>query len=145
MSSSKNDIADTTLDSLEIQLKNGVSSTIQGTKNIVRRVSQSSEDLKNYLLTFYPNGFSLENILDVVITSIQYLSRIRKMSGQQKKQTIIDATLLLLDETNRGEMEYYEPILKSMIPSTINTLIDVEKKKIKLNKRAKRCLTCGCC
>ena len=145
MSSSKNDIADTTLDNLELQINNGVSNTIQGTKNIVRRVSQSSEDLKNYLLTFYPNGFSLENLLDVVITSIQYLSRIRQMSGHQKKQTIIDATLLLLDETNSGEMEYYEPILKSMIPSTINTLIDVEKKKIKLNKRVKRCLSCGCC
>ena len=46
---------------------------------------------------------------------------------------------LLLDETNSGEMEFYEPIVKAMIPSTINTLIDVEKKKIKLNKRIKKC------
>ena len=63
------------------------------------------------------------------------------MTGFQKRQLIIDSMLLLLDETNSGEMELYEPIVKAMIPSTINTLVDVEKKKIKLNKRVSKC----CC
>ena len=78
-------------------------------------------------------------MLDVVIECIQYLATYRKMTGFQKRQLIIDSMLLLLDETNSGELEFYEPIVKSMIPSTINTLVDVEKKKIKLNKRIRKC------
>lgn len=145
MASPKNSIITDTLDDVEVTLNKGISNTIDATKKGVRRVSSWAQELKSHLLTFYPNGFSLENILDIVIISIQHLAKYRTMSGQQKKQTIIDGLLLLLDETNSGEMEIFEPIVKSMIPSTINTLIDVEKKKIKLNKGVKKVLSCGCC
>lgn len=131
----------TSLSALEVQLTNGITKTINNVKTNVRRVSKHAEELKNYLESKYPNGFNLENMLEVVIECIQYLSTVRKLSGQQKRQVIIDAILLLLDETNSGELEVYEPIIKSMIPATINTLIDVEKKKIRLNKKA----TWKCC
>lgn len=131
----------TSLSAVEVQLTNGITKTITNVKTNVRRVSKHAEELKNYLESKYPNGFNLENMLEVVIECIQYLSTVRKLSGQQKRQVIIDAILLLLDETNSGELEVYEPIIKSMIPATINTLIDVEKKKIRLNKNA----TWKCC
>jgi hypothetical protein len=133
----ENAIVSDSLDAMEIQLNDG-NGTIR--KN-VRRVAKSADDLKDYLLTKYPNGFGLDNMLDVVIECIQYLATYRNMSGFQKRQLIIDSMLLLLDETNSGEMELYEPIVKAMIPSTINTLVDVEKKKIKLNKKVRKC----CC
>ena len=133
----ENAIVSDSLDAMEIQLNDG-NGTIR--KN-VRRVAKSADDLKNYLLTKYPNGFGLDNMLDVVIECIQYLATYRNMTGFQKRQLIIDSMLLLLDETNSGEMELYEPIVKAMIPSTINTLVDVEKKKIKLNKKVRKC----CC
>lgn len=122
----ENAIVGDSLDALEIQLNDG-NGTIR--KN-VRRVAKSANDLKDYLLTKYPNGFGLDNILDVVIECMQYLATYRNLSGFKKRQLIIDSMLLLLDETNSGEMELYEPIVKAMIPSTINTLIDVEKKKL---------------
>ena len=133
----ENAIVSDSLDAMEIQLNDG-NGTIR--KN-VRRVAKSADDLKEYLLTKYPNGFGLDNMLDVVIECIQYLATYRNMTGFQKRQLIIDSMLLLLDETNSGEMELYEPIVKAMIPSTINTLVDVEKKKIKLNKKVRKC----CC
>ena len=123
------------LSSIEVQLSNGISNTISNVKTNVRRVSKYAEELKNYLQSKYPNGFNLENMLEVVVECIQYLSTVKNLSGHQKRQVIIDAILLLLDETNSGELEVYEPIIKSMIPATINVLIDVEKKKIKLNKK----------
>ena len=133
----------TVLDNLEIELKNTVTDSVEATRKTVRRVSSVANDLKNFLITKFPNGFTLENILDVVVECIKYLKRARDMTGHQKRQTITDALLLLLDETNSGELEFFEPIIKSMVPSTVNTLIDVEKKKIKLNKRVKRlCFMC---
>lgn len=131
------------LSNIELQLNNGISNTINSAKSNIRRVSNQAIQLKNFLESKYPNGFNLENMLEVVVECIQYLSTVKKMSGQQKRQVIIDATLLLLDDTNCGELEVYEPIIKSMIPATINTLIDVEKKKIKLNKKAS-CWKCCC-
>ena len=124
----ENAIVSDSLDAMEIQLNDG-SETIR--KN-VRRVAKSADDLKNFQLQKYPNGFGLDNMLDVVIECIQYLATYRKMTGFQKRQLIIDSMLLLLDETNSGELEFYEPIVKSMIPSTINTLVDVEKKEDKI-------------
>ena len=44
--------------------------------------------------------------MDVVVDCIRYLKRIREMSGHQKRQCITDALLLLLDETNSGELEF---------------------------------------
>tara|TARA_B100000073_G_C23659121_1_gene543777 strand:+ start:197 stop:622 length:426 start_codon:yes stop_codon:yes gene_type:complete len=134
---------DNTLNNLEIELNSAVTNTVEGLRKTKRRVSTVAEELKNFLLKKYPNGFSLEIIMDVVIDSIRYLKRITEMSGHQKRQAITDALLLLLDETNSGELEFFEPIIKSMVPSTVNTLIDVEKKKIKLNKKIKAC--CICC
>ena len=126
-SSNKNE---NTLDKLEIELNNAVSNTVEGLRHAKRRVSIVAEELKIFLIKKYPNGFSLEIIMDVVIDCIRYLKRIREMSGHQKRQCITDALLLLLDETNSGELEFYEPIIKSMVPSTANTLIDVEKRKL---------------
>lgn len=131
------------LDKLEIELNDTVSNTVEGLRHVKRRVSTVAEELKNFLIKKYPNGFSLEILMDVVIDSMKYLKKVIEMSGHQKRQAITDALLLLLDETNSGELEFYEPIIKSMIPSTINTLIDVEKKKIKLNKRIRK--GCFCC
>lgn len=131
----ENAIVSESLDAIEFQLQDGN----ECTRKNIRRVAKSADDLKNYLLEKYPNGFGLDNMLDVVIECMQYLATFVKITGFQKRQLIIDSMLLLLDETNSGEMEFYEPIVKAMIPSTINTLIDVEKKKIKLNKRIKKC------
>lgn len=132
------------LDQLEIDISNTVENTVEGARKTTRRVSNVANELKEHLVKNYPNGFTLENIMDLVIDAMQFLNKMIRMSGHQKRQCIIDGLLLLLDETNSGELEFYEPIIKSMIPSAVNTLIDVEKKKVKLNKRVKRGLM-GCC
>ena len=133
------------LDHLEIDISNTVENTVSSVRKTTRRVSSVATELKNHLIKNYPDGFTLENILELVVDAMQFLNKMVRMSGHQKRQCIIDALLLLLDETNSGELEFYEPIIKSMIPSTVNTLIDVEKKKIKLNKRIKKCIGCmGC-
>ena len=119
------------LDHLEIDISNTVENTVSSVRKTTRRVSNVATELKNHLIKNYPDGFTLENILDLVVDAMQFLNKMIRMSGHQKRQCIIDALLLLLDETNSGELEFYEPIIKSMIPSTVNTLIDVEKKKIK--------------
>ena len=123
-----------------------VQNNVTSTRAVVRRFCKEASTLKDYLLTKYPSGFDFDNLLDVIVVSIQYLSIYRKISGHQKRNIIIEAILLVLDETDSGSLEVFEPVLKAMVPATVNTLIDVEKKKIKLNKKATGVLwRCFCC
>ena len=68
----------------------------------------------------------------------------RNLTGQQKKKLIVDALLLVLDETDSGPLEAFESLVKVMIPTVVDNLIDVEKGKIKLNKgiRSRCCFMC---
>ena len=120
-----------------------IENNITNPRTVIRRFSKTAEELKDYLLTKYPNGFSLDNIIDVVVECIQYLALYRKMSGHQKRNAITEAIILVFDETDAGDYETFEPIIKAIVPATVNTLIDVEKKKIKLNKKV--CRLCCCC
>ena len=120
-----------------------IENDITNPRTIIRRFSKTAEELKDYLLTKYPNGFTLDNIIDVVVECIQYLAFYRTMSGHQKRNAITEAIILVFDETDGGDYETFEPIIKAIVPPTVNTLIDVEKKKIRLNKKACR-LCCWC-
>ena len=109
----------------------------------VKKVSNNAQDLKEYLRDRYPNGVKHENLVECTTVCVKHLSTRREMTGQQKKNLIIEAILLLLDETDSGYYEKFEPIVKLMIPTVIDNMIDIEKGKIKLNKKVRR--LCCCC
>ena len=110
-----------------------------------RKVSAETTKLKDVILESFPSGFDLDNVMEAVVRAMRYLARKqRKLTGQQKKKLIVDSLLLVLDETNSGALEMFEPIIKSMVPTVVDNLVDVEKGKIKLNKRGRSCLF-ACC
>ena len=110
----------------------------------VKKVSTAVQNLVSTLKEKYPNGFEFDNVLEVTIAAMRHLAIFNKeMNGRQKKKMVVDALILLLDETDSGEYEKYEHILKYMLPTLIDGLIDVEKGKLSINKRLKKgCLMC---
>ena len=109
-----------------------------------RKVSTETHNLKQVVLDAFPNGMDHSNIMEVVVRLMRYLARKQKrLTGQQKKKLLVDALLLVLDETDSGSLEVFEPLVKNMVPTIVDNLIDVEKGKIKLNKRAKCFSGCG--
>lgn len=110
----------------------------------LRKTSKEMLELKKFILQGFPSGVDHNNLMEVLISCIKHLASMKKtLTGQQKKKLIIDSILLVIDETDSGSMEKYEPLIKIMIPTVIDNLIDVEKGKIKLNKQIKH-LCCGC-
>jgi len=110
----------------------------------VKRVSIAVQNLYAVLKSQFPNGFTYDNLMEIVIFAMRHLSLFNKdVSGQQKKKIIIDSLILILDTTDSGENEKYDPIVREMIPTVIDTLSDVEKAKIKINKKLRKC--CWCC
>lgn len=111
-----------------------------------RKVSAETIKLKEVIMETFPHGFDHDNLMEAVIRAMRHLARKhRRLTGQQKKKLIVDALLLVLDETNSGALEVFEPLVKSMIPTVVDNLIDVEKGKIKLNKKGRSCLSMLCC
>lgn len=76
------------------------------------------------------------------------IAKIKRLSGREKKQIIEDAIIYIIDdlhtrienirELNLTQTEWDEhvrDVIKMMVPVTIDMLIDVEKGKLKFNKR----------
>ena len=110
-----------------------------------RKTSKETIELKKFVLQNFPHGIDHGNIMDTVMGCVRFLAQTkRKLTGQQKKKLIIDALLLVLDETDSGILENFEPLIKIMIPTVVDNLIDVEKGKIKLNKGIRVSCCCIC-
>ena len=100
-----------------------------------RKTSKETIELKKFILQNFPQGIDHGNTMEAVISCVRFLAESkRRLTGQQKKKLIIDALLLVLDETDSGILESFEPLIKVMIPTVVDNLIDVEKGKIKLIK-----------
>ena len=111
-----------------------------------RKVSAETMKLKEVIMQTFPHGFDHDNLMEAVVRAMRHLARKhRRLTGQQKKKLIVDALLLVLDETNSGALEVFEPLIKTMIPTVVDNLVDVEKGKIKLNKKGRSCLSMLCC
>ena len=121
------------------QIENVVLDGVKVAMKPVKKVSTAVQNLVSTLKEKYPNGFEFDNVLEVNIAAMRHLAIFNKeMNGRQKKKMVVDALILLLDETDSGEYEKYEHILKYMLPTLIDGLIDVEKGKISINKRLKK-------
>ena len=99
------------------------------------KFSVDVEELKDFLKENFPNGIDYDSIVDIVVRAMQYLSRKRKMTGRQKKQTISQALIMLIDETDAQSLPFFDAIIKAVVPNIVDNFVDVEKGKIRLNKR----------
>ena len=81
------------------------------------------DDLVNDLQKAYPEP-TVQNIAEVLIHAMTLVAIYPNLTGIQKKQLVIDALNRLVDETHYRD-DVMDPILKSMIPSLIDNLVDV--------------------
>ena len=124
----------------ETQLSNVVLSD----KKPIKKVSAEVQGMAEALLEQFPHGFEYDNIMEATLVAMRYLAvNHRRLTGRQKKKMVVDALLTLLDQTDSGDFEKYEGILKGMIPTIVDNLVDVENGKIHINKKLpKLCLMC---
>ena len=95
----------------------------------------------------FPNGFQLENIMDVTMEVMRDVSTLYYLHGKEKKQLVIDILIHVVNNTDAGALESLDPIIIKMVPKVIDTIIKVESGKMKINKKPWiKCLSCfPCC
>ena len=131
------------LEEIELTIKekaNKINKLVKDPKKVLLRCN----DVKEFLKGKYPNGVNISSLPDAVTKCMRYVAHMKKVSGADKKKLVIDAISLLLDETDSGCFEFMDPIIKDMLPNMIDTIVNVERKKIKINKKLNTsCM--GCC
>lgn len=76
-----------------------------------------------------------ENLSNILIYSMQFIGKLKKLPGETKKLMVINSIVRFVDISDiSGELE---PIVLKMLPVMIDRLIAVDKHKIKLNPQAK--------
>ena len=76
---------------------------------------------------------SVENIMKIIPELIKHVELYKDFTGEQKKSMVINMLKHLIDITDGpGNDDLFDPILKRMVPSIIDTLVEVDKGKVKL-------------
>ena len=97
--------------------------------------------------------FSVENLMKIIPELIKHVETYKKFTGEQKRSMVISMLRHLVDITDGpGNDEMIDPIVKRLVPSIIDTLVDVDKGRLKLTKKKwkkafrviGRLFCCGC-
>ena len=86
--------------------------------------------VKNIRNTYHE--LTTTNIMNVVLSAMITMEKYKMLSGNQKKQTVIDILNFIVDETDKHNE--FDEIIKALIPTIIDTVIEADKGKLKIKK-----------
>ena len=80
--------------------------------------------------------FKIESIMKVVPKIIKHVQKYKSLSGLEKKVMVVSMLSHIVDITDGpGDDDLWDPIIKRLIPSVIDTIVLVDKGKLKLNTK----------
>jgi len=98
-------------------------------------MSKQLELIADKILVAYPTGLSIGNITEIVIDIMKQVDVINGMSGVQKKTLVLNILNRLVERTDSGSYdEQIDSILKIIIPTLIDKLIDIDQGRLKIKK-----------
>jgi hypothetical protein len=100
-----------------------------------------SNDLESIIINIikvYPSGINIVNITEIVIDIMKQVDIINNMTGIEKKELVLDILNRLIDKTDSGSYDKeIDKILKIMVPTLIDKLVDIDKGKLTISKNVK--------
>ncbi len=95
------------------------------------------------IIEMFPNGIQLDNLMEATMVILKEVNKIYKLKAEHKIDLIVDILFYVIDNTDAGSLEVFDPILKKMIPSVIDNLLKVDEGKLVLHdKTLKEKLLC---
>lgn len=120
------------------------------TNNASNEVTEKETKNVNFLLdieskalveTITPiiEDFKIENVMSVLPQIIKHVQKYNSLTGLEKKNMIISMLKHIVDITDGpGNDDLWDPIIKRLIPGIIDTLVEIDKGKLKLNTKTKK-------
>ena len=82
---------------------------------------------------------SIETLMKILPKLIQHVENYRNLKGDQKRSLVISIIRHIIDVTDGpGEDDLWDPILTRLVPSLIDTLVDVNDGKLRLRRKPKK-------
>ena len=103
------------------------------------------EDLKEILAGTKLNS---SNIVAILVNLMQLVENYPKLRGQQKKQVILYAINMLIDDQNDNveDTATLKLLVQSTLPSVIDTIISIDKKQLQIKvKQLSKFIFSLCC
>ena len=89
------------------------------------------------------DNFSVDKLMDVLPRLIAHVQNYKNLTGPEKRSLVIRMLNHIIDITDcPGDDDIWDPIVKRLVPSLIDTLIKVENKQLKMRKKPKFSFLC---
>lgn len=96
--------------------------------------AQSTIDLVEELSNTFKD-ISSEKIVEIIPQILVYVKQFRKLKPTDKKELIANILNLIIDKTDGpGDDEIFDPILKRLVPTLIDTFLKIENGELNLKK-----------
>lgn len=88
----------------------------------------------------FPKNVSLDNIVTAVTELMKIVGKIKKLKGEEKKYIVTKVLLYIIETNNMGKYDdIFDSVLSGIIPTMIDTFIDVEKGNLVFNDKYCKC------
>ena len=104
--------------------------------NTVEQVinAQSTIDLVEDLSNTFKD-ISSEKIVEIIPQILVHVKKFKKLKPTDKKELIAEILNLIIDKTDGpGDDEIFDPILKRLVPTLIDTFLKIENGELNLKK-----------
>ena len=110
--------------------------------------AQQIDNIVHQIIAAFPDGVNVSNLMEVLIKIMTLVKDFANLGGTEKKELVVDILCHVIDETDSGDLEVLDPVIKMIIPHAIDLFIETEKGRIKFTtKKFKRlcpCIRCQC-
>lgn len=90
--------------------------------------------------------FSISNLTKVLPQLMKHVENYKNLRGPQKRDLVIKMVKHIIDITDGpGNDEFWDPILKKLVPGLIDTLVEINDGKLKIRKKKLSFLKVFCC
>ena len=80
--------------------------------------------------------FSINNLMSILPQLMRHVKKYKSLSGIEKRAMVISMLKHIIDITDGpGNDDLWDPILKRLVPSIIDTLVEVDKGKLRINRK----------
>ena len=108
--------------------------------------AQQIDNIVRQVIEAFPDGVNVSNLMEVLIKIMTLVKDFVNLGGSEKKDLVVDILCHVVDETDSGDLEVLDPVIKMIIPHAIDLFIETEKGKIKFTtKKVKRFCFCANC
>lgn len=90
--------------------------------------------------------FSITNLSKVLPKLMKHVENYKNLRGSQKRELVIKMIKHIIDITDGpGNDEFWDPILKDLVPGLIDTLVEVNDGKLRIRPKKLNFLKVFCC